>query len=243
MKWTNRIITGLVIVLLIILVLLLISTLYYNSDNKMGIGTLADWIIAGANIAMAGAAIFAAIKANSWFKDKIKNTAVDQALILLSKFDELKLRLDLFHLDLMMKTSYHTNKYIPNSTEQSTTKTVTMKDLEFDIDLINALESNLKKIHEDTAKFIRSIHNTERLGFEMKTDLTEKITNSLTQYSRNSWIHINYYKSPPAFILLTTFNPSLGDNDKTEVLCTLHTELAEAEKLLNRKIQKIFIFD
>lgn len=67
MKWTNRIIIGLVIVLLTLVVLLLISTLYYSTDMKMELGSLTDWIIAGANVAMATTAVISAIL---WFSQK-----------------------------------------------------------------------------------------------------------------------------------------------------------------------------
>jgi hypothetical protein len=75
MKWTNRIITGLVIVLLTLVVLLLISTLYYSTDKKMELCSLTDWISAGANICMAGAALYAGAKAINFFRAQ----AIDHA--------------------------------------------------------------------------------------------------------------------------------------------------------------------
>ncbi|AWQ48924.1 hypothetical protein B1A42_16920 [Serratia marcescens] len=74
MKWTNRIIIGLVIVLLTLVVLLLISTLYYSTDMKMELGSLTDWIIAGANVAMATTAVISAIL---WFNQKAKLNTLD----------------------------------------------------------------------------------------------------------------------------------------------------------------------
>lgn len=74
MKWTNRIITGLVIILLTLVLLLLISTLYYSTDKKMEIGSLTDWLIAIANIAMAGTAV---ISARFWFTQKAKLNTLD----------------------------------------------------------------------------------------------------------------------------------------------------------------------
>lgn len=74
MKWTNRIITGLVIILLTLLVLLLIGVIFYNSDTKMEIGSLTDWLSAGANIAMA---VTAVVSATLWFTQKAKLNTLD----------------------------------------------------------------------------------------------------------------------------------------------------------------------
>lgn len=73
MKWTNRIITGLVIVLLSLLVLLLIGVVFYNTDKKMEIGSLTDWISVSTNIAMACVAVYAAVIAKSWLDQKISD--------------------------------------------------------------------------------------------------------------------------------------------------------------------------
>lgn len=71
-KWVNRIITGVVIVLL------LFSTLYYNSDTgkQMELGSLTDWISAGANTFMAGAAVYAAFNAKDWLSPKLNDRKV-----------------------------------------------------------------------------------------------------------------------------------------------------------------------
>ena len=77
-KWANRIITGVVIALLILVILLLFSTLYYNSDTgkQMELGSLTDWISAGANIFMAGAAVYAAFNAKDWLSPKLNDRKV-----------------------------------------------------------------------------------------------------------------------------------------------------------------------
>lgn len=87
MKWANKIITGLVIVLLTLVVLLLISTLYYSTDKKMELGSLTDWISAGANIFMAGAAVYAAINAKQWFSQRSHTKGFDKAENILSTID------------------------------------------------------------------------------------------------------------------------------------------------------------
>ncbi|EPB9883220.1 hypothetical protein ACR6U3_004208 [Yersinia enterocolitica] len=97
MKWTNRIITGLVIVLLTVLVLLLIGIMFYNSDKKMEIGSLTDWISAGANICMAGAAVYAAINAKDWIKDKHNSAGYDHVTKLMADYDIVLLKMHRFY--------------------------------------------------------------------------------------------------------------------------------------------------
>ncbi|HID9395459.1 TPA: hypothetical protein ACXIY6_003749 [Serratia marcescens] len=107
MKWTNRLVIGLVIVLLTLVALLLISTLYYSTDKKMELGSLTDWISAGANILMAGSAVYAAMKAVHFFKEK----AIDHAYNLLAQFNDVKVDLEMFHFDLISTTTLRLQPY------------------------------------------------------------------------------------------------------------------------------------
>ncbi|CAI0858524.1 Uncharacterised protein [Serratia quinivorans] len=238
MKWTNRIITGLVIVMLTVLVLLLIGVVFYNTDKKMEIGSLTDWLIAIANIAMAITAIVTARKALHWFKDK----AFTHSITLLSKFDDVKLRLDLFHNNLMMKTSCQTDKYHPENFEQTTTKTLSIQDTEFDIEVINVLETELAILYKEIAALNSAIHSTSRLGFEMDSELKTQITTAFSSYSNNAWIHLNYYSKPAGYILMTINSNGPGNDDKTLLLCTLKDQLNDAATLLKRDIKKSFKF-
>ncbi|MFN2992221.1 RipA family octameric membrane protein [Serratia plymuthica] len=100
MKWTNRIITGLVIALLTLLVLLLIGVVFYNSDNKMEIGSLTDWISAGANIAMACAAVYAASKAKDWLSPKLNERKFKFADEIIDSFCRLQQEAFYLHADV-----------------------------------------------------------------------------------------------------------------------------------------------
>ncbi|BEO55997.1 hypothetical protein SMQE22_11430 [Serratia marcescens] len=100
MKLANRIIIGLVIVLLSIVVLLLISTLYYSTDKKMELGSLTDWISAGANICMAGAAVYAALNAKDWIKDKHNSAGYDHVAKLMADYDTVVLEVNRFYFDM-----------------------------------------------------------------------------------------------------------------------------------------------
>lgn len=70
MKWTNRIITGLVIILLTLLVLLLIGVIFYNSDTKMEIGSLTDWVSSLSTFGTLIVACMAYRKAPEWMAQK-----------------------------------------------------------------------------------------------------------------------------------------------------------------------------
>ncbi|WP_274871975.1 hypothetical protein [Serratia marcescens] len=100
MKWTNRIIIGLVIVLLTLVVLLLLSTLYYSTDKKMELGSLTDWISAGANICMAGAAVYAAVNAKDWLSPKLNDRKVKFADEIIDSFCRLQQESLYLHTDV-----------------------------------------------------------------------------------------------------------------------------------------------
>ncbi|CAI1684229.1 Uncharacterised protein [Serratia liquefaciens] len=76
MKWTNRIITGLVIVLLSLIVLLLIGVMFYNSDKKMEIGSLTDWISSLSTFCTLVVACMAYKKAPDWIKQKVDENSL-----------------------------------------------------------------------------------------------------------------------------------------------------------------------
>ncbi len=101
MKLANRIIIGLVIVLLILVVLLLISTLYYSTDKKMELGSLTDWISAGANICMALAAVYAAFNAKDWIKDKHNSAGYDHVAKLMADYDTVVLEMNRFYFYML----------------------------------------------------------------------------------------------------------------------------------------------
>ncbi|QUY50344.1 hypothetical protein JK621_09440 [Serratia plymuthica] len=100
MKWANRIITGLVIVLLTLIVLLLIGVILYNSDKKMEIGSLTDWLSAGANSCMAGAAVYAAVNAKDWLSPKLNDRKVKFADEIIDNFCRLQQESLYLHTDV-----------------------------------------------------------------------------------------------------------------------------------------------
>lgn len=69
LKKTNLVLLGITIVLFIVAILVLIKVLFLNAKGFEW-GSVTDWVSALCNIAMAGAAVYAALQAKKWFKNK-----------------------------------------------------------------------------------------------------------------------------------------------------------------------------
>ncbi|KAB1498444.1 hypothetical protein [Serratia proteamaculans] len=80
----------------------------------MEIGSLTDWLSAGANIFMAGAAIYAAVNAKDWIKDKHNSAGYDHVAKLMADYDTVVLEMNRFYfqmLDLQKSDDeFHTTK-------------------------------------------------------------------------------------------------------------------------------------
>jgi len=104
MKLANRIITCLVIVLLTLIVLLLIGVIFYNSDKKMELGSLSDWI---SSLSTAGTLLIAYMayrKAPDWFESKNNEARYDHALKLMTLLDESVGKLNTVYIDVLVIT-------------------------------------------------------------------------------------------------------------------------------------------
>jgi hypothetical protein len=78
LKKTNLVLLGITIVLFIVAILVLIKVLFLNAKGFEW-GSVTDWVSALCNIAMAGAAVYAALNAKSWLSPKIQNEGFHQA--------------------------------------------------------------------------------------------------------------------------------------------------------------------
>ncbi|MEG9580380.1 hypothetical protein [Serratia ureilytica] len=83
MKWTNRIIIGLVISLLLAVLILLI-TILCGFDTKM----ITDWIVAFSTAGTTAIAYMAYRKAPHWFESKHNEARYDQSSKIMSLLDE-----------------------------------------------------------------------------------------------------------------------------------------------------------
>lgn len=66
----------------------------------MELGSLTDWISAGANICMALAAVYAAFNAKDWIKDKHNSAGYDHVAKLMADYDILFLKRHRFYFEM-----------------------------------------------------------------------------------------------------------------------------------------------
>ncbi|MBH2584656.1 hypothetical protein I5K92_17045 [Serratia marcescens] len=232
-KLANRIIIGLIIILLSIVVLLLISTLYYSTDKKMELGSLTDWISAGANICMAGAALYAGSKAVNFFKEK----AYDHAINLLSKFNELKVEIDTFHFDLMTETTRKAEHLYTESNPGNF-------ELKLSSEKLKELDVKLAHLRRQSMNLLFSLNSTKRFGFEMKSEHKEKISVAISEYNNVAPMHLLNYKKNPDIIVLSIKSEKFKhlDDDQHDELENIKNILHEAYLELDSNINNIFNF-
>lgn len=219
MKWANRIIIGLVIVLFILVLLLLISTIYYSLDKKMEIGSLTDWISAGANIIMALAAFGGYTIAKDYFSDMVKKDGYEiTKKINLELLPQLEKTLNLSVINIldMDVKSYISgeNGVFQNEDEESNLKETLSRDLD-----------NLKYKLKENRRIIREVEelidNLEAYGWSMlpkkKQELDDFTSINMVLFSTISNI-VNVLseilsRNSPEFVpidndpLLKNFNP------------------------------------
>ncbi|HGH4750337.1 TPA: hypothetical protein ACJIXE_004259 [Serratia marcescens] len=80
----------------------------------MELGSLTDWISAGANILMAGAAVYAAFNAKDWIKDKHNSAGYDHVAKLMADYDTAVLEMNRFYFYMLnlerTDTDFHATK-------------------------------------------------------------------------------------------------------------------------------------
>lgn len=234
MKLANRIIIGLTIVLLILVVLLLISTLYYSTDKKMELGSLTDWISAGANICMAGAALYAGAKAIHFFKAQ----AINHAQNLLARFNDVKVDIEVFNFDLLKETTYKV-EHLYNA-NGNTNKNINISSVK-----LNNLDNRLSDLRKKTMDFLTLLNSTKRFGYTMKEEYKETLKTKISAYSNAAVVHLTYYKTDSNVIAASILIDGLKNLNKdqsvklNELKNTLHTTYL----LFDDNIENIFTFN
>lgn len=128
MKLTNRVLTGLVIILLTLLVLLLISTIFYNSDKKMEISSLTDWVSSLSTFGTLIVACMAYKKAPEWMAQKhydIVSKVIEEAIYEdLRKLSSLsyQYKSHIVHTGLILKNSLGKKEGLPSNIEETLEK-------------------------------------------------------------------------------------------------------------------------
>ncbi|MGQ6281858.1 hypothetical protein ACUN6D_26885 [Serratia sp. IR-2025] len=241
MKWTNRIIIGLVIVLLTLVVLLLISTLYYSTDKKMELGSLTDWISAGANICMAGAAVYAGLKAINFFQQK----AYDHALEIIQEVNKIQISINHFNVELLIKTSIKAGTYTPSNLPPDYENKNTPNDFDTPIHEIQEFHSKLSGISADIMNIIGSLRSTKPFGYVMNDDYLEPLCNALSQYSNDAIVHIIFYKNDHTYIssALNIDMPFISSDKHVSLNESYETIKNISSKIRTSSLDEIFNFN
>jgi len=213
----------------------------FGEKPIISFGNVADIVSAFCNIAMAGAAVYAGSKAVNFFKEK----AYDHAINLLSKFNELKVDIDMFHFDLICETSlklpsFHQNSNIPfnlTTPEKNEVFSLTPEKLK-------ELEDRLVILRKQSLNLIVSLNSTKRYGFIMKPEYKERIAFTLSEYNNLTPMHLLSYRRDPKIILLQIMasGKKRMDNDQYEVLEHLKKTLHDTYLEFDNDINNIFIF-
>ncbi|ENN8395791.1 hypothetical protein ACAX60_004429 [Serratia marcescens] len=204
-KWVNRIITGVVIVLL------LFSTLYYNSDTgkQMELGSLTDWISAGANICMALAAGYAAVNAKQWFSQRSHTKGFDKAENILSTIDNhyrdrlkyaneihsaleylnsLDLNNFIINIGILEKLKYFSNKHTENIEliDKLSDELLLIERWSItvvNIELINAVIKSLRSLNESAAITYKNSYSYLDNVYDRRNDKLEGVLKQIdSQY-------------------------------------------------------------
>lgn len=89
LKKTNFTLLGIIIVLFIVAILVLIKVVFLNVKGFEW-GSVTDWISATCNMAMAGAAVYAAYNAKDWISPKIQHEGFKQASMCMAEMVQLR---------------------------------------------------------------------------------------------------------------------------------------------------------
>jgi hypothetical protein len=90
LKKTNFTLLGIIVVLFIVAVLVLIKVLFLDVKGFEW-GSVTDWVSAACNMAMAGAAVYAAYNAKDWISPKIQHEGFKQASMCMAEMVQLRI--------------------------------------------------------------------------------------------------------------------------------------------------------
>ncbi|MBN3214606.1 hypothetical protein [Pectobacterium polaris] len=146
--------------------------------------SIADWVIAVANVCMAGAALYAALSAKDWFKQKTYSLGFEKAERLLIQLDTIYASIS----DDMDKMSlYHLNiQCNSDSGDKNDVHT-----LQYNIE---NKKNDLNKIKNDLNYLSR--WNVKIINFDYITQILEKIESNLI-FSSNAALNLGTYHSYP----------------------------------------------
>jgi len=189
----------------------------FNKEHTVELGSTSDIVSAFCNIVMAGAAVYAALKAVDWFNEKRRDLAFDKAISTSVEFDRVKLQIDVFHNNLLIKEKESTHK-----------------------ELHSIAEVDLKTLHLSILTLVRLVRNCERFGFDFKSEIKTKITESFSSY-HNAVYKFNAMKNASLEQLLFDGTHGINRSLFTE-LKAIHKQTDIAAEMMNKSIDEIFDF-
>ncbi|MFJ5330085.1 hypothetical protein [Pectobacterium versatile] len=158
----------------------------------MGVGTWPDWIIAVANVVMAGAALYAALNAKDWLSPSLRNKGFDLAVELRNSiYPKLMKNLELNYLDYNNLHGY----FIRIESEINSSKKAFINFSSFQLFVNNSsssyiiddqYEENLLNLISIKSEMNKKIEDLEVFGWILKNKGDfEKLKISLTNYAKN----------------------------------------------------------
>lgn len=79
----------------------------FNNDHSIDFGNTSDLISSVCNVVMASAAVFAALSASTWFKQKHRSTAYDYVVKIMTDYLETILNLNRFYFYMIVMNPKH----------------------------------------------------------------------------------------------------------------------------------------
>ncbi len=197
----NKTLIGLVIVLLLVAIIVFVNILLNQyAGYVMEWGSVSDWFIFLCNAIMAGAAVYAAVKAKNWISDKKNQTGFDHAISIMTEYDFLVECVRRYYFSIII-TNQKSNDF--NRLSEDLTKvayqTITLKgkllsskriNLEYIPEIETALQDILDYFNQSYIHIWNSNNTTNHTKID---DLKDKINNGYD--SLNKDINFIFYLS------------------------------------------------
>ncbi|MEN4047049.1 hypothetical protein P9A10_00255 [Serratia marcescens] len=183
----------------------------FGDKPIIAFGNVADIVSAFCNIAMACAAVYAGSKAVNFFQQK----AYDHALEIIKEINKIRISINHFNVELLIKTSIKAGVYTPPNFPSDYENPNTPNDFDTQLHEMQEFDSKLSVISADIMNIIVSLRSTKPFGYVMNDDYLEPLCKALSQYSNDAIAHIIFYKNKHEYIY-SALKPDMPftNNDK-----------------------------
>ncbi|MBA0205516.1 hypothetical protein [Pectobacterium aroidearum] len=177
--------------------------------------SIADWVIAVANVCMAGAAIIGLIKATNWFESKRQDAAFNYIKNLLIKHDNIKYRIDRIHFDLINISSFNKNE----------SEKIKISDM-------------IKEIAYDSLALERDFDLISRWNIKIKSNEVNDSFKCFIPYCNKAWEQITLFSRDEMVITAEILYGS--QKDSSEELIKIKSSIETKQEILSKNIFDIF---